>query len=161
MAKELPRLPRLRVTFSFERRGRDTVDKPVCEMVLLDERRELVHRETFECAQGSPLSNIQAVLLALIGNAAVRAGSALPLSASPPAETSAPVPAAATAVQMAPAEPETEPHGPKVSGSGGNAEPPAPAAPAPAAPAPTETAETEPHGPKVAAAAGNPAAAES
>ena len=76
--KKLPAVPRLRAVWSYEG------DALVCESTLLDERRELVHRERFVIADpGHPLAAVQALLLGATAAAGVRAGTIEPLPVEP------------------------------------------------------------------------------
>lgn len=74
--------PRLRVSFWYEG------DAAVCELTLMTDRRQLVHRATLEIAPGSNLANVHAGLLAA-ASALAAAGSAAAVEASPAPATPA------------------------------------------------------------------------
>ncbi len=67
--RQLPRRPRLRVTFHYTHE-----DALSCELTLMDERRELLHRMTLQPTPRGPIARIFEALLAVVGNAAVAAG---------------------------------------------------------------------------------------
>jgi hypothetical protein len=100
--KKLPLVPRLRAVWSYEG------DALVCESTLLDERRELVHRERFTITDPThPLAAVQALLLSATAAAGVRAGNVEPLPVEPAPEAPEPAPEPLT-VEPAPATPEEE-----------------------------------------------------
>lgn len=78
----LPERPRLRVSFWYEGAALR------CELVLMSERRELVHRETFEVTRQSTLEQVHAGLVTTAGRLALAKGE--PFTEGEPVEAGAP-----------------------------------------------------------------------
>lgn len=78
--RTMPQLPRVRVTYAHDSEG-----NLACEIVLLDEQRELVHREVLSVQPGDVFARMHAAYLHVVAAAAAQAGKVAPIAVLPPA----------------------------------------------------------------------------